>query len=203
MCDDVLFWEYDWNRVVEAQKMGATKDAGNMTKSDFENSSIEDLAEQLCEKYSLEVPKLDKDTISIKQREVEIDVSGDRDRYFSSHGPHYVQGTAIDVRVPFHGDPNMFKVKPNTWTTAIPRGRVEANSIVFTISGTDLTQDQVKAEINRKIGEIEQWLGFQGESIGNFPNELAQVVGQAVEARKKKLDADTELVSGLGYNVEQ
>lgn len=203
MRDDVLFWEYDWNQVVVAQKKEATKDAGKLTKSDFENSSIEDLAKQLCEKYLLEVPKLDKDSISIKQREVEIDVSGDRDRYFSSYGPHYVQGTAIDVRVPFHGDPSMFKIKPNSWTTVIPRGRVEANSIVITVSGIDLAKDQVRAEIDRKVGEIEQWLGFQEESIGNFSNELAQVVGQAVETRKNKLEADADLISGLGYNVEQ
>lgn len=203
MRDDVLFWEYDWNQVVENQKVIATKDAGRMIKSDFESSSIEDLAKQLCEKYSLEVPKLDKDAISIKQREVEIDVSGDRDHYFSSDGPHYVQGTAIDVRVPFHGDPGMFKVKPNSWTTVNPRGRVEANSIVFTISGTDLTQDNVRAEVDRKVGEIEQWLGFQENSIGNFSSELAQVVGHAIVARKKKLDADADLVSGLGYDVEQ
>ncbi|SIS70243.1 hypothetical protein [Paracoccus saliphilus] len=202
MRDDILFFKHDWNRVVEAQKLAARRDADKKTNSDFNSTSIEELASHLCEKYSLEVPKLDPDNTSIKQREIEIDISHDRMRHFSTGGPHYVKGTAIDVRVPFHGDPDMFDVKPNTWTTRIPRGRVEANSIVFTISGTDLSQERVKSEIDRQINEIQQWLSFQEKSVVNFPDELAHVVKQALEARNSKLDADSSLISGLGYKVE-
>lgn len=203
MSDDVLFWKYDWNRVVDAQKAAATKDADQMGKPDFDDITAEELTAQLCQKYSLEVPSLEVDNISVKQREIEIDISRDRIRYVSAGGPHYIKGTAVDVRIPFIGDPGMFNIKPNTWTTSVPRGRVEGNSIVFTISGTDLSQEKVKSQVDHQIKEIQQWLDFQKNSVGNFPNELAQVVKQALEARKKKLDADSNLISGLGYKVEK
>lgn len=202
MRDEALFWKYDWFAVVEAQKAAARKDAGNMSRADFARQSLEELRVSLCEKYSLEVPALDLDNITVNQRETEIDVSHDRMRYFSTGGPHYVKGTAIDVRVPFVGDPGMFNIKPTTWTTSLPRGRIEGNSVRFTISGTDLSPENVKSEIDHRISEIQQWLGFQETSVGNFPNELAQISKQALEARKKKLDADAELVAGLGYRTE-
>lgn len=202
MRDEALFWKYDWFAVVEAQKAAVRKDAENTSKGDFDRQSLEELKVGLCEKYSLEVPTLDLENITVKQRETEIDVSHDRMRYFSAGGPHYVKGTAIDVRLPFEGDPNMFNVKPTTWTTSLPRGRIEGNSVRFTISGTDLTAEKVKSQIDHHISEIQQWLGFQETSVGNFPTELAQIAKQALEARKKKLDGDAELISGLGYRTE-
>jgi uncharacterized coiled-coil protein SlyX len=202
MRDEALFWEYDWFAVVEAQKAAIRRDAENMSKADFARQPLDELQADLCEKYSLEVPALDLDNITIKQRETDIDVSHDRMRYFSTGGPHYIKGTAIDVRVPFVGDPGMFKIKPTTWTTSLPRGRIEGSSVRFTISGTDLSPEKVKSEIDHRINEIQQWLGFQEQSIGNFPTELAQIAKQALEARIKKLESDSELIAGLGYRTE-
>jgi len=136
--NQALFWEYDWNRVAEGQKVAANRDVESYIGTTFSGNSMEELADQLCDKYSLTVPELDLENISVKRWEVQIDVSNDRMRYFSGDGPHHRPGTAIDVRIPFSGDKDMFKIKPNTWTTSIPRGRVEGNSVVFTISGTKL-----------------------------------------------------------------
>ncbi|HEY9021346.1 MAG TPA: hypothetical protein VIN17_11880 [Paracoccaceae bacterium] len=202
MRDDVLFWQYDWTAVVEGQKRAARDAANKLTSKAFSEKSSEELAGELCEKYSLEVPSLNTENITVKQREVEIDVSNDRSRYFSSGGPHFVKGLAIDVRVPFTGDAELFKVKPNTWTSSIPRGRVEGNSVVFTISGTNLEEEKVKAEIDRQISELQTWLGFQEKSKGNFTAELSQIARQAVEARKTKIEGDADLISKLGYKTE-
>ncbi|MDB5659368.1 MAG: hypothetical protein JWS10_1983 [Cypionkella sp.] len=202
MNDDILFWKHEWMSIVEAQKAALRKDVDRLTKSDFEQTGEEELANQLCTKYSLEVPKLGVDDISVKQREINIDVSRDRMRYSSSGGPHYLKGTAIDVRVPFQGDRGMFEIKPNTWTTSIPRGRLEGNSVLFTISGIDLSPAQVKSDIDRQIADLQLWLGFQEQSVGSFPVELAQVAKQALIVRKKKLSADADLISGLGYKME-
>lgn len=202
MRDDVLFWKYDWFNVVEAQKDAARKDAGHLPKSAFDERDVTEIATELCEKYSLVPPTIDPDNISVKQREIDLDVSRDRMRSFGDGRPHYVKGTAIDVRLPFTGDPGMFNVKPNTWTTSIPRGSIEGNSVIFTISGTELSAEKVKANIESTVAEIQKWLDFQSDSARGFPEQLAQVVNQALEARKSKLGADSDLISGLGFKVE-
>ncbi|MCE8006836.1 hypothetical protein [Aestuariivita sp.] len=202
MRDEVLFWKYEWSAVVHAQQEAARKDADRLADSDFEGRDVDEIIAELCEKYSLEPPVLDPENITVKQREIEIDVSHNRRRSWGDDPPHYIKGTAIDVRLPFTGDAGMFNIKPNTWTTSIPRGRVEGNSIVFSVSGTDLSPEKVKSKISGTVSEIQKWLDFQSDSARGFPEALARVVKQAVEARQSKLVADNDLVSNLGFRVE-
>lgn len=199
MRDDVLFWKLDWFQVVEHQKYAARRDAEAMSKADFQGASIEELAQRLCEKYSLVPPTIDPENIVVKSREIQIDVSNDRSRYFSTGGQHFVKGTAVDASLPFAGDAGMFDIKPTTFNYNPPRARVRNGRITFTVSGTNLTSEKVEAEIDGMVKDIQEWLVFQQKSVGNYPAELAQTVRQALEARKKKLDADTELLSGLKY----
>ena len=202
MHDDILFWEYEWSKVSDAQKEGARRYADQLPQAAFEGRELAEIAAELCEKYSLVPPTLDPIKITVEIREIEIDVSHDRKWYFGRGGPHYVKGTAFDVRVHFNGDPKMFKIKPNNSLLNFPRGRVESNSVAFTISGIDLSTDKVKAEITSRVVEIQTWLDFLSESARDFPNALNQVVVQTLEARKSKLSADSDLISGLGFKDE-
>ena len=202
MHDDILFWEYEWFKVSDEQKEGARRYADQLPQAAFEGREMAEIAAELCEKYSLVPPTLDHIKITVEKREIEIDVSHNRTWYFGRGRPRYVKGTAFDVRVPFNGDPKMFKIKPNKSFSNFPRGRVESNSVAFTISGIDLSIDKVKAEITSRVVEIQTWLDFLSESARDFPNALNQVVVQTLEARKSKLSADSDLISGLGFKVE-
>jgi len=202
MQDDVLFWKYDCSGVAQAQKAAARKDIEKLSKQTFEIKSVDELRVELASKYSLEVPKLQKSDISVKLREVQIDVRGDRFRHYSSGGPHYVTGTAVDVRMPFTGDAEMFQVKPNIWTTSIPRGRVQSGALIYTVEDTSLSQEKVKSEIDFWVASVETWLGHLEQSISSFPQELSREIEGLLVARKMKVERDSSLISGLGYRIE-
>lgn len=197
--EDILFWELDWHGVVEHQKKQAQQKAEGVTADFFEKGSLDELAEELASEFSLEPPEIDSENIEVDKREVDIDIGGDWDRYFSRPGPHLVKGTAIDVRVPFTGDRGMFRVRPSTFHHSPPRGQVRSGVIEFTISGTDLTTESVQAKIDGRLKTIQEFLDFQKQSIGKFPEQLHQFVYQALEHRQSKLKADDDLISGLGY----
>lgn len=198
--EDILFWELDWHSVVEHQKQLLRQKVENLSAEDFEGATLDEHAAQLTADLALEPPKIFPENINVSQREVEIGVSGNRGDYFSRPGQHYVKGTAIDVRLPFQGDKEMFRIKPTTFTKP-PRGRVEREYIVFTIEGFDLTKEQVKAQIDERTNKIAKFLGFQAKSIGSFPSEIRKVAYQALEQRQNKLQADSDLIAGLGYEV--
>lgn len=202
MHDEILFWQYDWFAMSEAQKRAARSEASQLSEVAFGERDIPEIAAELCEKYSMVPPTLDTDNITVKKRDIEFDVSHDRMQYFGDYGPHYVKGTGIDVRVPFSGDALMFKLKPTTWSLSVPHGRVEGNFVVFTISVTNNSTEAVKAEIDERVAEIKKWLNYQSESAGGFSDELSRIVVEALEARKSKLIADKELIAGLGFKVE-
>ena len=198
-----MFWELDWHSAVEYQKQELCRRVDSMSAEDFGKGTLDELAKRFAAEFALEPPTIFPENIEVSHREVEIDISGARHRDFSRRGPHYMKGTAIDVRLPFEGDKEMFRVKPSTFNYSPPRGQAKREHVEFTIQGVNLTKEQVKAEIDERVMAISEYLNFQAKSIGNFPNEIRQVAYQALEQRQKKLHADTDMISGLGYRVRE
>ena len=199
--EDHLFWEYDWHSVVESQKQQLRKKIDNLSAEDLSKGTLDEFAESLAGQFEIEPPTIFPNKLEVSQREVEIDFSGDPDRYFSRSGPHNVKGTAIDVRLPFEGDKEMFRVKPTTYNFSPPRGRISQGYIEFTVEGVNLTKEQVQTEIDGRVNSISEFLEFQTNSIGNLPTELRQIAYQSLEQRQHKLQADSDLISDLGYQI--
>lgn len=194
--DDLLFFSVEWHRAVEGQKQGAKKRAEGLTWEQFQKSSEDDLVAQIVEAFSLVPPTVTPENIEVSQREVDLQVDGWR-------GPVSRKGTAIDVRLPFTGDEGMFKLRPSSFDSNPPRGRVRGAYLVFTVQGIELSADQVRADIDRWVSAVQKYLGYQHESVKGFAEELRRVTESAVAERKKKLEADKGLISGLGFKVRE
>src|SRR5438093_11107061 len=134
----VLFQKHDWSAVLEAQHHNMRQEIANLSPNQVLNSSVDDLCDYFVGKYSFEVPVLLEDKIVADQDEVDVDVSGDPRRHWSSPGPHYLRGTEVSVTVPFTGDREFFFISPNMWSSMPPHADVEQTSIIIRRSGVDL-----------------------------------------------------------------
>jgi hypothetical protein len=198
--DEILFWKADWSSVIRHQLDNARQAVDALSSTELASDDVE---AKIYTRYSLEIPELDGENLSVSHREIEVDVSHDRNRYFSDQGPHYLKGTAIDVRVPFKGDADLFMVRPSTYDLNPPRGTIQGNFVCFTIEGVNLDRSQVKQRIDENVRSIETFLSHQRNSIGDFPDRLKSTIRNAIEARSEKLRADSSLIEGLGYKVEK
>ncbi len=126
------------------------------------NTSVADLSDYLVKKYRVDVPKLDRDGIVADQRETRIDVSRDPRRWIDDRSrPFYITGTEVEITIPFDGDETAFRVQPNTFSLNPPRGRVKRGCLQLSISGTELSADQVRSQIENSMGQIEEcWNDF-------------------------------------------
>lgn len=199
--DDLLFWEYDWHRIIENQKLQLTKRIDDLSAEELSEGTLDELADRFATKFEIVPPTIFPDKLEVTQRETDIDVSGDPYHFSSRQGPHYVKGTAIDARLPFDGDKEMFRVKPSTYNMNPPRGRIGNGYIEFTVQGTNLTKEKVRTEIDGRVKAISEYLEFQANGIGDLAAELRRIAYQGLERRKQKLDSDNDLISGLGYKV--
>ena len=103
--------------------------------------------------YQLHPPVLLEDHAVAAQQETQIDVSGDFDRFIPDPSrPFYVPGTKVILEVPFEGDADFFKVRPSTWTTTLPVADVRDNTLLLSVSGTDLTSADTKSQFARLTG---------------------------------------------------
>ena len=199
-----LFNNVDWHSVDQHQRKELAKEIDGIDGDRLLNTSVDDLCDYFEKKYKIEAPTLRPENIVADQRETKIDVSGDPRRYFSNPGqPFYVNGTTVEISVPFEGDGEAFKVQPTTYTMSPPRADIKNNSLIIKIEGTDLTADQVRNEVNRTITEIEGYLVTLRSNAQGLNSQIRSLARSAIEQRRGKLLKDRNLLGDLGFKIKE
>jgi hypothetical protein len=199
-----LFMSYDWHSVDRNQREQLQKEVITLDGDRLLNTSPDDLAAYLEEKYKINVPILRRADIEVDQRESQMDVSGDPMRFIRDRTrPFYIPSTLIEVVVPYDGDKEAFGIRPTTYTMNPPCAEIRDGGLVIHIEGTNLSSDQVKAEIERRLREIEEHLVTMRRDAAALNGQLRAVAAQAIETRRKKLLSDRNLVAGLGFKMKE
>lgn len=201
---DLLFCSVDWHSVTESQRQRMT---GEITATDGDrlmNTSTDSLSDYFVEKFQINALALVDDAISVDQREVDVDVSGDRSRYINDRSrPFMMKGTSYEVEVPFTGDSDLFKVQPTSFTSNPPRGSVRGKSLFFGVSGTSLEAGQVRSEIDRTLAAVKGYLATMSKDATAFNSTLRQMAVEQIEQRKKKLRSDRDIVASIGFPMKR
>ncbi len=157
--DNLLFTKYDWFSVEEHQKNQLKYEVGTYDGNRLLNTSVDDLSDYFANKYSLDVPVLQRDAIVADQRETKVDKSHD-----FRYGPRFdgrpilVDGSTVEITVPFTGDGQLFSVRPTTFSMNSPRGDICGNTLVLQFTGVDQSSEQLKSEIEKAVTDIETHL---------------------------------------------
>jgi hypothetical protein len=168
------------------------------------NTSVDDLAIYFSEKYKIDVPVLDEENLVVDQREKQIDVSRDQNRYITDRSrPFYVTGSEIEVEIPFTGEAEAFKIQPNPYNLSPPRASVRGNLLMFTISGTNLEASQVRGEIERTVREVQSYLTNLRANVAGLNGQLLKEARNTVESRRNKLLTNRNTVASLGFKMKE
>jgi hypothetical protein len=202
---DLLFVGGDAFTVQDHQRKTAEAEIANMDGNRLLNSNIDDLVTYIVEKYRVDVPELDEANMKVHQQESQRDVSGDPRRmaYHMNSGPVHVTGTQVSVDIPFSGDSALFKIQPNTYSCAPPRGEVRDNIIIFSYWSDTPNAQQIRAALDSWITELKQHLQWHHDSFGGFNNDLASMARNAITRRRDKLLANQNLVAELGIPLKR
>lgn len=199
-----LFNNVDWHSMDQHQRKELAKEIDDINGDRLLNTSVDALCDYFEKKYKIEVPTLRPEYIVADQRETKIDVSRDPRRYFSNSGqPFYVNGTTVEISVPFEGDGDAFKVQPTTYTMSPPRAEIKNNSLIIKIEGTDLTADLVRNEVSRTIAEIEGYLVTLRSNVQGLNSQIRSLARSAIEQRRGTLLRDRNLLVDLGFKIKE
>jgi hypothetical protein len=196
-----LFSNISWFDVQENQKKKLCDEVNSMDGDRLLNTSVDDLCNYFEKKYRIDVPILRENNIVADQQETKIDMSHDFDGYYRR--PLYVAGTCIEITIPFDGEAERFNIQPSSYTLNPPIGEVSANSVVFKIEGVDLDAEKVKKQINQTISEINNYLQNLRKDVEKFNSQVWTFAHQTLEQRRKKLLANRNLVSSLGFRLKE
>ena len=202
--DNLLFAKYDWFSVEENQKNQLKEEVASYDDNRLLNTSVDDLCEYFTDKYSIDVPLLQQDAIVADQREAKVDMSHDF-RYMPRHDgrPNMVDGSTVEITVPFSGDRQLFDVQPTTYSMNPPRANVCGETLVLQFTGVSQSSEQIKSAIDKAISDIETHLDRLRGSANTLNASLRSVAAQAIECRREKLLANQNLVASLGFALKK
>ena len=118
---DLLFSEYDLRAVLENQLNQVEDKVRAVDPVRFETSTDDLLSATIASELVFAPIELHEDQLSVSPRDAKVDVSYDPNRAFFGPGPHYVDGLEVTYNLPFSGDADLFKCKPNQYTYNAPR----------------------------------------------------------------------------------
>lgn len=202
--EDYLFTGPDWHSVDRHQRQEMVDEIEKVDPDRLLNTSVDDLAVYFSEAYKIEVPVLDEENLVVDQREKQIDVSRDQNRYITDRSrPFYITGSEIEVEIPFAGEAQAFKIQPNPYTLSPPRATVRGNLLTFTITGTNLVAAQVQGEIERTVREVQSYLTNLRANATGLNGQLIGEARTAIESRRNKLLANRNTVASLGFKMKE
>ena len=203
---DYLFSTTDWFSVEEDQKRSIASEIDGLEGNRLLNTSVGDLCDYLEKKYRIDVPVLEEDRIVADQKETQLDVSRDPNRFIRDRTrPSYVTGTMIEHKQ----SPCQEKPTPSRSgrrpTQACHRGaRYGTIALLLTVIGTNLAcRSQVRGEIDRNLAEIRKYLGWLRDNAESLNKQIRPLAHDRIERRRQKLLADQSLVATLGFPLKE
>ena len=116
---------------------------------------------------------LKKVAIELDQREARVDVSQDQMRnIFDRSKPFYMKGTEITFFVPYDGDGNLFRFRPNSFTLNPPRAQVNQGELAFAYTRLDHDAEAAKREFESDLASIQSYLQTQRNQVKQYNESI-------------------------------
>jgi len=206
MSSRYFFSDYDIYEFIENRKLQLSSAIRSLDQNTLLNSYEDEIVAMLVNQFRLDVPAIIDDQIHVADHgETQVDVSRDPNRGFIDRSkPFYDLGTKITIAVPFVGDPQLFKVRPNMYSHRMPDGVIVDKEIhfVYTTAGEDTKV--IESAFKRTVIEIKQYLDvMRGFADNLFNNQLEALIRQQVNARKNKILSGVGMVASLGLPIKR
>lgn len=131
-----LFCEEDLDIQLRDRQQRVSSIVDGIPKDQFLISTDEELVQHIIPQLAVEPIDLDEGGKSMNQQETKVDVSHDFGRAildYNRNHPVYVNGTRIDIDIPFTGEAWIFQYRTNPHFLNIPYANVHTNFLRITV----------------------------------------------------------------------
>lgn len=177
-----------WQSVLHA----AAQDVNNLDRKFFSDPALGGQLQKIAEKYSLNIARINKDAISADAREEEFQGSDYGRRYTGKR-------SLLDIKIPFSGDPDTFKLSPSTSAVIMHRISVGENTLKFTIPDDQSAQ----REVDTVVGQLVQNLDTIRAEYERGKPQLDQTIQQAANSRKAQIAGEDDRDKGRTFRVNR
>jgi len=203
----ILFNESSLSELLFAYEKKLRQEITDLDGSKVLGSSFTDLCTYFEDRYHLDIPTLRLDLAQVLPPEdIKIALSPHESSFFYDKPIHHVPGTVFSLRVPFEGDPDLFKYLPNSFLMTHIEGQVitgDGKALLLRQPSRDHDAKAVKAEIDGRLKTIEQYLQTQRQQVTGWNARLPEQVKTLLERRKQKALDALSVAESLGFPLKR
>lgn len=204
MKSTTLFNQYDLYTVLQNQKAKNNDAVLKLTIEEIANEELEVLVNKVAADLQIETIEFLEEEISVDNSETQVDVSQDFSRaVFDRSRPVYINGIQISYFVPFKGDKELFKCRPNQFTYNPPHAVIGNEELIFAYSVVDGEIGRTKVAFDRDFSSVKQWTGWVNDQIRQFNDTLLAEIRPQVAARQQLISQSKKQVDELGFKIRE
>ncbi|GAB7078879.1 hypothetical protein [Megalodesulfovibrio paquesii] len=170
-------------------------------------ASAAELEAYFIDKVRLEPLVLHLDGLYLKNRSgTQMDVSNDFRRVIFPGERAVVQGTAIDIAVPFEGDPSLWDVRASSYSlSGYPEIKIDKSELVFRVCFPDdsANPSQLSSLIDSNIQSLSKAVGRLKNDVDNHNNSSPNIIRQALKRKKELAQSSLGAVAALGIPINR
>lgn len=195
---DLLFNANHLDEVLGAQRAGTAEAISKIDPDRVLSTPVGDLVDEIYDRFVVNAIVLHEDQRTTPGvRDIKIEVPGYEKMI-------QVDGSRVEVHVPFDGDPALFKLRPSQFTLNPPRVEVRGEVLVAAYeSRSPLDGGAARSSIAQQIDEVQKWLEWQRASINPFNEALRSEIEAAIERRRQKVLSDRQVEAFLEVPIQK
>lgn len=197
--DKLLFSKNDLYDYVKLRRQQMLDEIDAYNADKLLNTSPDDLAGHFVHKFGIESLRLLVEQANVGQQETKVDISRRRNQFRDDEGPRYISGTIFTLYVPFEGNADLFDLRPSTFTSSPPHGRISGSVLEISVVHTEHNVEAVRQTLDSGLGQIRRYVEYISADLAPLPDRLKQEAESRIAQRRQKLPNDRNLVASLGY----
>jgi hypothetical protein len=140
-------------------------------------------------------------------RSIQVDARLDRNRFFfPGDRPYHVSGTQLTIAIPFEGEPELWKVRPSTYSASgYPEIDIRGNLVLLTHQFADdaANSDQLKEEINRKVSSLRNAVENLRRDVDQHNASAPGTITAELQKKRQQAQAAIGAVSAIGIPIKR
>lgn len=186
-----LFSDAELSAVLDSKVASIKDSVYSIPREQFLATSADTLVEHLLGPLTVEPLVLHEDQMQMDHSEAQVDVTGRFDYDMGTGGRIHAAGHRLTFYVPFTGDPELWKLRPNMWISVMPRGDVDPRRSVLTITLTNTANtepERYQRELESTLQGIRQLISSQGQLLSQYHAGLAGRIRELIERRRSEVE---------------
>ena len=117
-----------------------------------------------------------------------------------------VKGTVLHIAVPFTGDPDLWRIRPSTFSiSGYPELEIREGIVVFSCRFLDDSPEpeRLKNEIERAVKSLGDAVATLASDVAQHNRGATQQVREAIDRKLTKAKAAVDAVASLGIPIRQ